>query len=89
MSSKVFLIQSEGLGRGEDKLGGLLMANFLVYLVKVKRNQILSYSGILGCVWYAKVPRFWTISNVWRSRESRSWLVQPASNTLTWLISRR
>ena len=29
MSSKVFLIQSDGLGRGEDRLGGLLMANFL------------------------------------------------------------
>jgi selenium metabolism protein YedF len=28
VSSKVFLIQSEGLGRGEDQLGGLLMANF-------------------------------------------------------------
>ena len=29
MSSKVFLVQSEGLGRGEDQLGKLLMANFL------------------------------------------------------------
>ncbi len=29
MSSKVFLIQSDGLGRGEERLGGLLMANFL------------------------------------------------------------
>jgi sulfur transfer complex TusBCD TusB component (DsrH family) len=29
MPSKVFLIQSEGLGRGDDKLGTLLMANFL------------------------------------------------------------
>jgi selenium metabolism protein YedF len=29
MSSKVILIQSEGLGRGDDKLGTLLMANFL------------------------------------------------------------
>jgi selenium metabolism protein YedF len=29
MSSKVFLIQSEGLGRGDDELGKLLMANFL------------------------------------------------------------
>jgi selenium metabolism protein YedF len=29
MSPKVFLIQSEGLGRGDDKLGALLMANFL------------------------------------------------------------
>jgi selenium metabolism protein YedF len=27
--AKTFLIQGEGLGRGEDKLGGLLMANFL------------------------------------------------------------
>jgi selenium metabolism protein YedF len=29
MAKKTFLIQSESLGRGEDKLGGLLMANFL------------------------------------------------------------
>ena len=29
MTPKVFLVQSEGLGRGEDKLGVMLMANFL------------------------------------------------------------
>ncbi len=29
MTKKVFLIQSEGLGRGEEQLGSLLMANFL------------------------------------------------------------
>ena len=29
MKKKVFLIQSEGLGRGEEQLGSLLMANFL------------------------------------------------------------
>ena len=29
MSPKTFLIQSEGLGRGDEKLGSLLMANFL------------------------------------------------------------
>jgi len=29
MSEKTFLIQSEGLGRGDDKLGMMLMANFL------------------------------------------------------------
>lgn len=29
MSSKVILIQSEGLGRGEDQLGAVLMNNFL------------------------------------------------------------
>ena len=29
MSAKVFLIQSEGLGRGDEQLGKLLMANFL------------------------------------------------------------
>ena len=29
MSSKTFLIQSEGLGRGDDQLGIMLMANFL------------------------------------------------------------
>jgi selenium metabolism protein YedF len=29
MPSKIFLIQSEGLGRGDDQLGIMLMANFL------------------------------------------------------------
>lgn len=29
MPSKTFLIQSEGLGRGDDRLGIMLMANFL------------------------------------------------------------
>ena len=29
MPSKVFLIQSEGLGKGDDQLGKMLMANFL------------------------------------------------------------
>lgn len=29
MSAKTFLIQSEGLGRGDDQLGKMLMANFL------------------------------------------------------------
>ena len=29
MDSKVMLIQSEGMGRGEDSLGIMLMANFL------------------------------------------------------------
>ena len=29
MPSKVFLVQSEGLGRGDEELGKLLMANFL------------------------------------------------------------
>ena len=29
MAGKAFIIQSEGLGRGDDKLGKLLMANFL------------------------------------------------------------
>ena len=29
MKSKAILIQSEGLGQGDDTLGGLLMANFL------------------------------------------------------------
>jgi selenium metabolism protein YedF len=29
MSSKTFLIQGEGLGRGDDALGAMLIANFL------------------------------------------------------------
>ena len=38
MTKKNFLIQSEGLGRGEDKLGGLLMANFLRLLGESKEK---------------------------------------------------
>ena len=38
MAKKNFLIQSEGLGRGEDKLGGLLMANFLRLLGESKEK---------------------------------------------------
>jgi selenium metabolism protein YedF len=34
MSSKVILIQSEVLGRGEDELGELIMSNFLRLLVE-------------------------------------------------------
>jgi len=36
MSSKVFLIQSQVLGRGDDKLGMVLMANFLRLLGESK-----------------------------------------------------
>jgi len=32
MTNKVFLVQSEGLGRGDDRLGSLLMGNFLLLL---------------------------------------------------------
>ena len=38
MTKKVFLIQSEGLGRGEDQLGSLLMANFLRLLGESKEK---------------------------------------------------
>ena len=38
MGKKIFLIQAEGLGRGEDKLGGLLMANFLRLLGENKEK---------------------------------------------------
>jgi selenium metabolism protein YedF len=36
MSAKVILIQAEGLGRGEDSLGKMLMANFLRLLGESK-----------------------------------------------------
>jgi len=29
MRSKIFLVQSEGLGKGDEQLGSMLMANFL------------------------------------------------------------
>ena len=38
MTKKVFLIQSEGLGRGEKRLGLLLMANFLRLLGESKEK---------------------------------------------------
>ncbi|MFH0769185.1 MAG: sulfurtransferase-like selenium metabolism protein YedF [Chloroflexota bacterium] len=38
MSSKVFLIQSEGLGRGDEQLGALLLANFLRLLGESKEK---------------------------------------------------
>jgi selenium metabolism protein YedF len=34
MTKKIFLIQGEGLGRGDDQLGYMLMANFLRLLVE-------------------------------------------------------
>jgi selenium metabolism protein YedF len=34
MGSKTFLIQSEGLGRGDDELGKILMINFLRLLAE-------------------------------------------------------
>jgi selenium metabolism protein YedF len=34
MSAKVILVQSEGLGRGDDELGELLMSNFLRLLAE-------------------------------------------------------
>lgn len=34
MRPKVFLVQSEGLGRGDERLGSMLMANFLRLLGK-------------------------------------------------------
>jgi selenium metabolism protein YedF len=38
MGKKIFLIQSEGLGRGEEKLSLLLMANFLRLLGESKEK---------------------------------------------------
>ena len=32
MGAKIFLIQSEGLGRGDEQLGSILMINFLRFL---------------------------------------------------------
>ncbi|MBC8274829.1 MAG: sulfurtransferase-like selenium metabolism protein YedF [Chloroflexi bacterium] len=32
MRTKIFLIQSEGLGRGDEQLGSILMINFLQFL---------------------------------------------------------
>jgi selenium metabolism protein YedF len=40
MSLKVFLIQSEGLGKGDNQLGGLLMANFLRLLGESNQKPV-------------------------------------------------
>ena len=53
MKSKAILIQSEGLGQGDDTLGGLLMANFLRLLGESQKkpsNIILWNAGArLAC----------------------------------------
>ena len=53
MKSKVLLIQSEGLGMGDDTLGGLLMANFLRLLgeskEKPKRIMLWNAGVRLAC----------------------------------------
>ncbi len=36
MKTKVILVQSEGIGRGDERLGSLLMANFLRLLAENK-----------------------------------------------------
>ena len=47
MSGKAFIIQSEGLGRGDEKLGKLLMANFLRLLGEpsVKPTTIIFWNA--------------------------------------------
>jgi selenium metabolism protein YedF len=47
MSGKAFIIQSEGLGRGDDKLGKMLMANFLRLLGEpsVKPETIIFWNA--------------------------------------------
>jgi selenium metabolism protein YedF len=50
VKSKTFLIQSEGLGHGDDRLGSLLMGNFLRVLAesKEKPGKILFWNkGVL------------------------------------------
>ena len=49
MDSRVMLIQSEGLGRGDDSLGLMLMANFLRLLgdSKDKPLSIVFYNNCL------------------------------------------
>ena len=49
MKSKVFLVQSEGLGRGDERLGAMLMANFLRVLVEGEskpRNIVFWNTGV-------------------------------------------
>jgi selenium metabolism protein YedF len=49
MATKVFLITSDVMGRGEDELGGLLMANFLRLLGESSEKpatMVLLNSGV-------------------------------------------
>ncbi len=49
MAAKVFLITSDVMGRGEDELGGLLMANFLRLLGESSEKpatMVLLNSGV-------------------------------------------
>jgi selenium metabolism protein YedF len=49
MTNKVFLIQSEGLGRGEEQLGSILMINFLRFLDESQEkpsNMIFWNTGV-------------------------------------------
>jgi selenium metabolism protein YedF len=49
MRPKVFLIQSEGLGRGDEQLGSILMANFLRLLGESQEkpsNMIFWNTGV-------------------------------------------
>jgi selenium metabolism protein YedF len=49
MRPKIFLIQSEGLGRGDEQLGSMLMANFLRLLGESEdkpRTLIFWNSGV-------------------------------------------
>jgi selenium metabolism protein YedF len=47
MANKVFLVQSEGLGHGDEALGGMLMANFLRLMgeSKDKPQTIIFWNG--------------------------------------------
>jgi hypothetical protein len=60
MPSEVLLMQSEGLGRGDDKLGAMLMANFLRRWENVKINRVLSSFGTVGFIWFVKIHPSWT-----------------------------
>ncbi len=49
MKSKVLLVQSQGLGRGDDSLGAMLMANFLRLLGESEdkpRSMIFWNAGV-------------------------------------------
>jgi selenium metabolism protein YedF len=47
MANKVFVLQSEGLGSGDEALGGMLMANFLRLLgeSKDKPQTVICWNG--------------------------------------------
>ena len=58
MKSKVMFIQSEGLGRGDDDLGSILMVNFLRLLGDGNDKPSRMVFWKPGSAWCVRDPGF-------------------------------